>query len=477
MEAKNSESENFDEEAEIRRLVRSISLSEKYFLFFASCNQLPKQKELIKEVKKRLKGKKIEIVEFKEPIKSLLSELRKKIKNKKPDAIFVLGLRYSIPSAKRGKETSFIANLNVSRDSFPEFLKCPMILFMPEYAITKLMNGAPDFFSVRSGIFFFENDENIMSRQISEAISLGYGEHDALLIEERQQRIENLKELLAEYQSLPENKRDFKTEFQLKDKLANIYWKTANYSKAEKLRLELLQQVEIKNDEETANQLNELASIYDSQGRYDEAIENYEKAIRIDEKTVGKEHPDYATHLNNLGNVYRLQGRYDEAIEKIEEALRIDEKTIGMEHPKYAIGLNNLGNVYRSQGRNDEAIEKFEKAMRIDEKTVGKEHPDYATRLNNLATVYRSQGRYDEAIEKYIESLRITEKTIGMEHPDYAIQLNNLAWVYYSQGKYQTALDLYVEALQTFEKFLPENHPYTIQDRKSVARCRAKLGK
>lgn len=162
METKKSESENFDEEAEIRRLVRSISLSEKYFLFFASCNQLPKQKKLIKEVKKRLKGKKIEIVEFQEPIKSLLSELRTKIKNKKPDAVFVLGLRYSIPSAKRGKDTSFIANLNVSRDSFPEFLKCPMILFMPEYAITKLMNGAPDFFSVRSGIFFFENDENIM---------------------------------------------------------------------------------------------------------------------------------------------------------------------------------------------------------------------------------------------------------------------------------------------------------------------------
>ena len=231
------EKDNFDQEAEIRRLVRSISLAEKYFLFFASCNQFPKQKEIIKEIKSRLKGKKIVVVEFKEPIKSLLSELRKRLKTTKADAIFVLGLRYSIPSAKRGKETSFIANLNISRDSFPEFLQCPLILFLPEYAISKLMNGAPDYFSVRSGVFFFENDENIMSNQISQAISTGYSEHDALLVEERQQRIENLKELLAEYQSLPENKRDFETEFQLKDRLAGIYYTTANYVEAERIRI------------------------------------------------------------------------------------------------------------------------------------------------------------------------------------------------------------------------------------------------
>ena len=71
------------------------------------------------------------------------------------------------------------------------------------------------------------------------------------------------------------------------------------------------------------------------------------------------------------------------------ESLRIDEQTIGKEHPDYAIRLNNLAIVYHSQGRYDEAIELYKQALLIDEKTIGKEHPDYAIRLNNLANVYQ----------------------------------------------------------------------------------------
>jgi len=512
------EKENFDEEAEIRRIVRSISLAEKYFLFFASCNQVPKQKELIKEIKSRLKGKKIVVIELKEPIKSLLSEIRQRTKAKKSDAVIVTGLRNSIPSAKPGKDTSFISNLNISRDTFAEILQCPLILFLPEYALTEVMNGAPDFFSVRSGVFFFENDENIMSRQISQAISTGNQEHDALLVEERQQRIENLKELLKEYQSLPENKRDFETEFQLKDKLAGIYYITANFSEAERLRNELLNKARQKNDEEISRQLNELALVYNSQGKYEEAIELYKQALLIDEKTIGKEHPEYATHLNNLAGAYLSQGKYEEAIELYKQALLISEKTIGKEHPSYATRLNNLSMVYSSQSKYEEAIELFKQALLIDEKTIGKEHPSYATRLNNLALVYNSQGKYEEAIELYKQALLIDEKTIGKEHPEYATRLNNLALVYKSQskyeeaielfkqakditektignehpayairlnnlagvyryqGKFREALDLFLEAKRILKKTLPENHPYIASVKISIEICRAKLG-
>ena len=471
------ESNKFDDEQELRRLIRSIKLAERYYLFFASCNQIPRQNKLIKRVKKELHGYKIQVIKFDKPIENLLDELRKKLKNKKPDAVFVQGLRYSIPSSKKAKQTAFIANLNVSRDSFPKFLSCPLILWLPEYAIGKIINGAPDFFSVRSGVFFFETDAEMMSQQISQAISTSYQEHDALLLEERQQRIENLKELLAEYQSLLENKRDLQTEYQLKDKLANIYYKTANFSEAERLIKELLKDARQKNDGETAKQLNQLALVYRSQGKYDEATELYKEALLIDEKTIGKEHPDYATNLNNLANVYHSQGKYDEAIELYKEALLIDEKTIGKEHPGHATRLNNLANVYHSQGKYDEAIELFQKALLIIEKTVGKKQPNYASGLNNLALAYKSQGRYDEAIELYKEALLIDEKTIGKEHPDYAIDLNNLANVYYSQGKYENALSMYEEALKINEKSLPENHHLTQMVKKNLEDCREALKK
>lgn len=465
----------FDDEIELRRLARSVSLAEKYFLFFASCNQLPKQKILVKEIKAKLPDKKIEVVEFKKPILNLLDELRKRLKNKKPDAVIVLGLRYSIPSAK--KETPFIANLNISRDDFPKVLSCPLIIWLPEYAANKIMNDAHDFFSVRSSIFYFETDTKLLNQQISQSTSVGYDEIQALHVEERQQRLANLEEMLAEYESLPKNKRDYETERQLKNKLADIYFVSADYAKAEKFRKELLETEKDKESVDYTVRLDDLARVYYHQSRYPEAIELNLEVLKIAEKTVGKESADYAIYLNELARVYDSQGRFEEAIELYQEVLKIAEKTVGTEHSHYATYLNNLARVYDSQGRYDEAIELYKKVTEIDEKTIGKEHPDYAIHLSNLANVFHEQGKYTEAIELFKEALLVQEKTVGKEHPNYTTHMINLATVYENQGKYQDALDLYEQVLRIDEKTLPENHPYTQQDRESIARCRMMLGK
>jgi tetratricopeptide (TPR) repeat protein len=293
-----------------------------------------------------------------------------------------------------------------------------------------------------------------------------------------------------------------------------------NYTPAEKFHLraaEISASVFGVGSQSYATDLNDLAGVYKDQGKYDEAIEKYEVALRIDEETIGRKHSNYATRLNNLALVYKLQGRYDEAIEKYEEALRIDEITIGREHPDYATHLNNLANVYYSQGRHKEAIEKLEEALRIAEKTIGSEHPEYSVRLSNLGEVYRTQGLYNEAIEKFEQALLITErrlgsnhpnlgiqltnlaaayadqgryaeakgnleralqigeKTIGKEHPYYAGRLNNLALIHETHGNYREAFDLYKNALRIFEKTLPEGHPNIAQLRESVERCGKKL--
>jgi tetratricopeptide (TPR) repeat protein len=465
-----------DDEEQLNRLTRAIEISDKYFLLLAFCNQVPRENELIARLKKRLAGHKIQVVHFDKPIENLLGELQKKLKNKKFDAVFVTGLRQSIPSNMKAKDNAFIANLNVTRDAFAKLLSGPLVLWLPEYAIGKLMNGAPDFFSVRSGIFFFESDEELIAQQISEELAGQYSDQNALRLEDREQKIRDLEELLGEYRSLPAEKHNLRIEDEIKDRLANLYYITARYQESEKLRLDLLNgAIQQRNNEEIARLCNELGLIYNAQGRYEKAIEKFEEALRIDEESRRHEHPDYATHLSNLANVYREQGRYDEAIEKYEKAMRIDEKTIGREHPNYAQSLNNLANVYLQQGRYDEAMEKYEEAMRIAEKTIGREHPDYAGHLNNLALVYGDQGRYDDAVKMHEDALGIREKTVGREHPYYAQSLNNLANVYLAEGDIKKARELFEDALRICEKTLPENHPHMLSLRKSIETSRNRL--
>jgi tetratricopeptide (TPR) repeat protein len=62
------------------------------------------------------------------------------------------------------------------------------------------------------------------------------------------------------------------------------------------------------------------------QGKYDKALEHYQRALNIREKALGPEHPDVASSLSNLGEVFNKQGKYDKALRNYERALAICEK-------------------------------------------------------------------------------------------------------------------------------------------------------
>jgi hypothetical protein len=58
------------------------------------------------------------------------------------------------------------------------------------------------------------------------------------------------------------------------------------------------------------------------------------RALAIEKKVLGPEHPDVAGTLNNLGNVYDDQGNYPLAEQALSRALAIEEKVQGPERPE-----------------------------------------------------------------------------------------------------------------------------------------------
>ena len=103
---------------------------------------------------------------------------------------------------------------------------------------------------------------------------------------------------------------------------------------------------------DVALSLNNLAALYDSQGKYAEAEPLHKRSLAIKEKVLGKEHPDVAlfggqevlkrVDLNNLAALYDSQGKYAEAEPLHKRSLAIREKVLGKEHPDVALSLNNL---------------------------------------------------------------------------------------------------------------------------------------
>ena len=77
---------------------------------------------------------------------------------------------------------------------------------------------------------------------------------------------------------------------------------------------------------------NQFAALYE-QGRYAEAERFARKALELSRKEFGPDHPHVATSLNNLAELYQAQGRYAVAKPLYERDPAIWEKTLGREYP------------------------------------------------------------------------------------------------------------------------------------------------
>jgi tetratricopeptide (TPR) repeat protein len=125
--------------------------------------------------------------------------------------------------------------------------------------------------------------------------------------------------------------------------------------------------------------------VFKQQGKFVEAERNYTRALAMEKKWLGADHPEVAGTLNNLAILYDAQGKWADAAELYKRALVILENTQGAEHPTVATTLNNLGVAYRQQGNITGAEAAFKRALAIREKILGANHPNVAQTLNNLA--------------------------------------------------------------------------------------------
>jgi tetratricopeptide (TPR) repeat protein len=161
----------------------------------------------------------------------------------------------------------------------------------------------------------------------------------------------------------------------------------------------------------TGTLANELGLLYKAMGKWDKAIEYYQRSLALCEK-VGNER-GMATTFNNLGTAYRDRRKWDQAVEYYQRSLTIYRK-VGDEHGT-AITLSSLGMMYQHKGEWDKAIEYYQRSLAIYEK-VGDE-VNAVTTMRNIALLYEGMERYGDAVELLERIVRIDER-VG--HPDLA---------------------------------------------------------
>jgi tetratricopeptide (TPR) repeat protein len=159
------------------------------------------------------------------------------------------------------------------------------------------------------------------------------------------------------------------------------------------------------------------------QGRWDEAIVQYQRALQIS--------PDYALATDNLGNAFLQKGRVGDAVALFQKALQID--------PTYADAHVSLGNVLFQEGKVDKAADQFQKALQI--------KPNLAIAHNSLGIALLQQGKVADAIAQFQKELEIA--------PDEAPGHYSLALALMQTHRVDEAITEYQKGLATDPNFAP----------------------
>jgi tetratricopeptide (TPR) repeat protein len=168
-----------------------------------------------------------------------------------------------------------------------------------------------------------------------------------------------------------------------------------------------------------AVQRNNLGASLLQQGKMEEAIAEFRKAVTLDPKYTGAQ--------LNLAYAYDRQGRIAEALAQYQTVIALE--------PENLFAQNNLGVLYDKQGRYDEAIAAFEQVLQID--------PSNATALRNLENAKRNNGIVQEQEERFAQARKEVEA-----RPDDPRAAYNLGRLHASFDEKDQALEWIAKALE-----------------------------
>jgi len=169
-----------------------------------------------------------------------------------------------------------------------------------------------------------------------------------------------------------------------------------------------------------------LGYALDEKSRINEAISQYQEAIRLNPK-------DAEAH-NNLGVDLNKKGQTDEAINEYLEAIRLK--------PDYAEPHNNLGLILNHQEKIVEAVRHFQEAIHL--------KPDYAEPHYNLGNVYFKLAQIDAAVSQYQAAICLK--------PDYAEAHYNLGVALGKVGQTAAAVRQYQAAIRLKPDYVEANY-------------------
>jgi CHAT domain-containing protein/tetratricopeptide (TPR) repeat protein len=197
---------------------------------------------------------------------------------------------------------------------------------------------------------------------------------------------------------------------------------------------------------------NGLGTVYLFQGNYNEALEEYQKAITIYEKTQHTKSPDYASSLQNIGIVYSITGNYENAEQYFLKSLKVNQEVLLPTDPKLASFYLNMGRFYQIIRNDSKAIEYMTLAENFYISQNQSNSITAGSLFLNMGVIYIYTADYEKAQSYLNKSLEIISQKAPGNLADLLTIYLNMGFIAEKKGEYKTAKEYYLKGLSIGDK-------------------------
>ncbi|KAI9669728.1 MAG: hypothetical protein M1831_007424 [Alyxoria varia] len=217
------------------------------------------------------------------------------------------------------------------------------------------------------------------------------------------------------------------------------------------------------------NSQHELATAYRENGQIDEAVELFERIVKVKEKLLAKDDRSRLTSQQGLGITYRANGQIDEAVDLLEHIVQVQEKGLAEDHPTRLTSQYILAITYQDNGQIGEAVELLERVVKVEEKLLAEDDPSRLSSQYALASTYQDNGQIDEAVELLEHVVKVKEKLLAEDNPSRLTSQYALAIAYQDNGQIDEAVKLLEHVVQVDGKKLAEDNPDRLLSQDALA--------
>jgi tetratricopeptide (TPR) repeat protein len=172
------------------------------------------------------------------------------------------------------------------------------------------------------------------------------------------------------------------------------------------------------------------------------------------EQSAGADKQSYGEMLFAVGNFYHKQRNYTRETAMYESAMKIFEKSPGKNGDLLRYYSDQLARIYAEEGKSKEAEALYKKALALGEAIPGRDKTYVVPQtLGGLADLYAAQGRFDDAETAMKKRIEMRHRFMNAGQVDVAYV--DLANLYIKSGKLEQA-KLVIDLLLTMKTPPPE---------------------